>query len=193
MRKVWVAGALSIVAVLSVVFLTELRSSGAGRRAGGPLACPRDECGRSATGGPVNVGSSASFGPLTLRNDTDEPMTLERVELLDVDPGLQLIGVIVVEPDGRHPLVGSARGYPPSQPGGTTRRVQGYRLEPAESNADFVQILVGLRLRASHRAGARKIAVDYRVGEAQYRAIFDHSMWLCPNPPDPNGCIDPNW
>ena len=101
-----------------------------------------------------------------------EPMTLERVELLDVDPGLQLIGVIVVEPDGRHPLVGSARGYPPSEPGGTTRRVQGYRLEPAESNADFVQILVGLRLRASHRAGARKIAVDYRVGEAQYRDFF---------------------
>ena len=132
------------------------------------------------------------MGPLTLRNEGEDTATIERVQLLDVDPGLGVVGMIVVEPAGRG-LVGSAYGYPPRKPGGTLRPVRGYELAPARSNSDFVQVLIGIRLERAGRAGARRIAVDYRVGDVPYRATFDHSMWLCTDPNDPEGCIDPEW
>ena len=118
---------------------------------------------------------------------------VERVELVDVDPGLNVVGMLVVEPDGQHPLVGGDHGFPPREPGGTTHPVRGYRLSPARSRADFVQILIGLRLTARGRAGARKIAVDYRVGRVPYRAIFDHAIWLCADRRTDEQCIDPDW
>jgi len=162
-----------------------------GRRAGGPLACT--DCGRSATGVPVGIWQPVSVGPVILRNETNEPVRLERVELLDVDPGLQLIGGFVVEPDGHHPLVGAQRGFPPIEPGGRTRPIRNYELAPAESRDDFVQVLLGVRLTRPGRAGARRIAVEYRAGGTSYRAVFEHSLWLCTDPSDRRRCIDPRW
>ena len=132
------------------------------------------------------------MGPLTLRNKGDEVATLERVELLEMDPGLELVGSLVVEPDGRGPLVGSGYGFPPRDPGGATAPVRGFRLGPASANRDYVQILVGVRLKAQGRSGARRIAVDYRAGGVPYRAYFEHSIWLCTDRKDPERCIDPN-
>ena len=195
LRRVIAALTVALLVGALGLALVEVRPGLLGRRDGGPLACPhRGECGRSATGGPVNVGASASLGPLALRNEGDETVTVERVELLGVDPGLELIGMLVVKPDGRHPLVGSSRGYPPPEPGGSTHAVRGYQLAPAKSNADYIQILFGLRLRSPGRAGARRIAVDYSAGDVPYRAYFDHSMWLCTHRVDrTEGCIDPAW
>jgi hypothetical protein len=130
------------------------------------------------------------MGPLTLSNEGDEVATLERVELLDVDPGLQVVGMVVVKPYGRG-IVGSAYGYPPRDPRGSLHRVSGYELAPARSHSDVVQVLVGIKLTSPGRAGARRIAVDYRVGDSKYRAYFDHSMWLCTDPDA--DCIDPDW
>ena len=183
-----VAGVLVLVAAAAV--FSAQKPETLGRRSGGPLAC--DDCGRSATGLPVRVGEPVSMGPLTLRNETADPITIERVRLLDVDPALERVGSLVVEPDGRHPLIGSARGYPPGEAGGATRAVSGYELAPASSRADYVQILFGLRLTSPGRAGARRIAVDYRVSDVPYRATFDHSMWLCTQRYR-KVCIDPNW
>jgi hypothetical protein len=160
------------------------------RRTGGPLAC--EDCGRSATAVPVHIGEPVSMGPLFLRNETDKSIRIERVELLGVDPGLELIGLLAVEPDGRHPFVGGDRGFPPPGSSGTRHAVPGYQLAPAHSKAEVVQILFGLRLTRPGRAGARRIAVDYRVGDVPYRAYFDHSMWLC-TPRYRKVCIDPSW
>jgi hypothetical protein len=160
------------------------------RRTGGPLAC--EDCGRSATAVPVHIGEPVSMGPLFLRNETDKSIRIERVELLGVDAGLELIGLLAVEPDGRHPLVGGDRGFPPPGSGGFRHPVPGYELAPARTRAAVVQILFGLRLTTPGRAGARRIAVDYRVGDVPYRAYFDHSMWLC-TPRYRKICIDPSW
>jgi len=183
------AGVLVAVAA-SALAIVELHPGVLGRRIGGPLACP--DCGRSATALPVNIGKPVSMGPLPLRNEGDRDVTLERVELVGVDRALALIGMVVVEPDGRHPLVGAGPGFPPAEPGGTIHPVRGYVLPPAQTNANYVQILFGLRLTAPGRAGARRIAVDYRVGDVPYRAYFDHSMWLC-TPRYRKVCIDRAW
>ena len=75
--------ALLVVALAGGV-LVALRSELSDRRTGGPLAC--HGCGRSATAAPARVGEPVSMGPLTLRNESDATVTLERVALLDVDP-----------------------------------------------------------------------------------------------------------
>ncbi len=85
-----------------------------------------------------------------------------------------------------------ARGFRPRSRRGRIHPIRGYVLPPAKTNADYVQILFGLRLEAPGRAGARRIAVDYRVGDVPYRAYFDHSMWLC-TPRYRKVCIDPSW
>lgn len=191
-RSLIVIAATVLVLGLAAGVLVAQRSELWGRRTGGPLAC--HGCGRSATAAPARVGEPVSMGPLTLRNASDATVTLQRVALLDVDPGLELIDSVVVQPDGRHPLTGGVRGYPPPEPGGTTHAVRGYTLEPAKSSADFVQILFGLRLTRPVRAGARRIAVDYRVGRVPFRAYFDHSMWLCTwRISEEGACIDPDW
>jgi hypothetical protein len=133
------------------------------------------------------------MGPLTLSNEGEEVATIERVELLDVDPGLRLVGMVVVEPSGRG-AVGAARGYPPRDPRGSLHPVRGYELAPGQSNSDFIQVLIGVKLTSPVRAGARRIAVDYRVGDVKYRAYFDHSIWLCTWQISETGdCIDPDW
>jgi hypothetical protein len=191
MPRRWIAsaGAVALLVVTMVAanqWYPELR----GRRSGGPLAC--SDCGRTATGAPARVGQAFSMGPLTLRNTSRKTVTLERVQLVDVDPGLELVGVLVVEPDGRHPLVGGGRGYPPREPGGTTHPVPDYVLVPTTANGRFVQILVGIRLGSPGRAGSRGIAVDYRADGVPYRATFDDSLWLCTDPDERDGCIDPD-
>jgi hypothetical protein len=159
-----------------------------GRRTGGPLAC--DGCSRTATGVPAAVAQAVSMGPLYLRNEGDQPATLERVELLDVDPGLEVVGMVVVKPSGRG-VVGAAYGYPPRDPRGSLHPVRGYELPPAKSNSDYVQVLIGIKRESPGRVGARRIAVDYRVGDVPYRAYFDYSMWLCRD--RDADCIDPDW
>ena len=193
MHRLWAFVALVIALVVGpLVMYAKQQSELLGRRTGGPLACK--ECGRSATAAPAKLGEPVSMGPLTLRNKGVRPVTLEQVELLDVDSGLDIIDMLVVEPDGRHPLIGGVHGFPPPEPGGTIHDVRGYELAPAQSRADVVQVLFGLRLGSPGRAGARRIAVDYRAGAVRYRAYFDHSMWLCTRRVDrEEGCVDPSW
>ena len=184
-------GATTVVTGLGLLVL-HAHPEVLGRRSGGPLACQTGKCGRSGTGVPVHVGGSASIGPIALRNEGEATLTLERIELLDVDPGLEVIDVVLIEPDGRHPPVGARQGFPPPHLG-PTHAVHGFELAPAVSNSDFVQVLFGLRLRTAGRAGSRRIAVDYRVGRKPYRAYFDDAMWLCTWALSRRGeCIDPD-
>jgi hypothetical protein len=189
--RLWISvGCIALVVGTSAAVVYELRPELLGRQTGGPLACKA--CGRTATSGPARVGQAVTMGPLTLENDGRKTVTLERVELLDIDPGLQTVGVIVVKPDGTG-LVGSAYGFPPTRPGGTTHSVRGYRIPPATARSQFVQILVGIRLTKPGRAGARRMVVYYREGEVPYRAYFDHSVWLCTDWSAGANCVDPDW
>jgi hypothetical protein len=129
------------------------------------------------------------MGALRLANTGRQNVTLERVQLLDVDGALELVGVLVVDPNGRDPLVGGDHGFPPPKPGGATHPVRGYQMAPGRSNSDFVQLLVGLRLNQRGRAVARRIAVDYRLGGTPYRAIFDDAMWICTDRDPAERCI----
>lgn len=165
--------------------------SGFERRSGGPLAC--DDCDRTALGIPVRRYQPASFGPLTLDNPGSRPATLEAVRLLDTDPGFDLLDVLVVEPDGTAPLIAVDVGFPPLQPGGVTHPVAGFTIEPTKSPEQFIQILIGATITTRGTVGARRMAVDYRVGRMRYRAVYPYSIWLCTrDETPPAGCTDPD-
>ena len=94
--------------------------------------------------------------------------------------------------DGRHPLVGGGRGYPPREPGGTTHRVPGYELAPRPRTD-------GSSRSWSESGSAGPAALDrgvsrseYRAEGVPYRATFDDSLWLCTDPDERDGCIDPD-
>ena len=137
---------------------------------GGPLAC--DVCDETFVGAPTRMNHAESFGSVTLENRGSSPARLEAVRLVQADDEIDLVGALVVVPSGEEPLIGSQRGYPPRQPGGTTHRVEG-----------FVQILIGARIRRNGHFGFRGVAVDYRVGWRRYTAVFEHGLGLCAPPP----------
>lgn len=187
-RPIVVSAAIVLIGLAAVALLTHVDPSG--RQTGGPLAC--DDCDRTATSILVRQGERASFGPVALSNNGTRPATLEGVRLLDVDPGFEFVGALVVEPDGTG-LVGVDVGYPPDDPGGKTTPVAGYVVDPAQGPEDFVQVLIGATITGRGRYGARRIAVDYRVGIARYRAVFDDSLWLCTHRDVPeDGCTNPD-
>jgi hypothetical protein len=186
----WIAPVVALAALAVVAVLLGNHVNGSGRRTGGPLACA--DCDRTATSILVRRGQRASFGLLGLSNHGSRPATLEAVRLLDADPAFELVGTLVVEPDGTG-SIGVVLGFPPADPGGRVVDVAGYVIQPARSAEDFVQILVGATITKRGRHGARQIAVDYRVGGRPYRAVFDNSLWLCTHGDVPDdGCTNPD-
>ena len=131
-----------------------------GRKTGGPLSCP--ECGRTEAGVPVSVGLPVSYGAVHLTNGGSEPAVLEHVSLLDADPAMKLVGVMILE-IGREPAVGLALGYPPKRARGTSHSVTGYTLPPPNEAYLGVLVVVGAKIIANGRHRFRRIAVDYRV------------------------------
>jgi hypothetical protein len=175
------AAALVAVATTTAVYVSH-REDGA-RRSGGPLAC--GDCGRTAYGIPMRLGQPASFGILTLQNTGLRPAILEAIHLLDADPALDVIDMLVVEPDGSSPLIAVDTGLPPPSPGGTTFRVAGYAVAPSSGPPDFVQVLIVATIRKRGMAGGRGLAVDYRVNGRRYRAVYPYSIWLCTHGDEP--------
>ena len=150
-----------------------------GRKTGGPLSCP--ECGRTEAGVPVSVGLPVSYGAVHLTNGGSEPAVLEHVSLLEADPAMKLVGVRILE-IGREPAVGLALGYPPKRARGTSHSVTGYTLPPSNEAYLGVLVVVGAKIIANGRHRFRRIAVDYRVRDRRYRALFDSSLVLCAPP-----------
>ena len=169
------AALLGSAAVIGIVD----RTAPHGRKTGGPLSCP--ECGRTEAGVPVSVGLPVSYGAVHLTNNGSEPAVLERVSLLDADPAMKLVGVMILD-IGREPAVGLALGYPPKRARGTTHSVTGYTLPPPNEAYLGVLVVVGAKIIANGRHRFRRIAVDYRVRHRRYRALFDSSLVLCAPP-----------
>ena len=169
------AALLGSAAVIGVADRTALH----GRKTGGPLSCP--ECGRTEAGVPVRVGLPVSYGAVHLTNNGSEPAVLERVSLLDADPAMKLVGVMILD-IGREPAVGLALGYPPKRARGTSHSVTGYTLPPPNEAYLGVLVVVGAKVTANGRHRFRRIAVDYRVRRRRYRALFDSSLVLCAPP-----------
>jgi hypothetical protein len=142
---------------------------------GGPLECT--DCTWGGTALSVRPHSSVSFGVIYVRNHGDSVATLDGVRLLEPSPGIRLQGMELVEPDGTG-VPATERGWPPKHPGGTVRRVRGYRLPPAGGDRRAVAVLLGVA--AGERSTMfRGAVVSYHVGDKAYEAVYRERLRLC--------------
>lgn len=172
MRRLLVLAGVVLVALAGAAWLIG-RSGETGRVDGGPLACT--DCSRGSSGIPTLLNQPASFGLLYLQNRGSKPAIVERVYLVERSPGMELHRALVSRPRG----IGLLNGNPEPDPDNPLRPVRGFVVPPYETSETVFQVILVLRLTRYGRGWFRHVAVDYRVGERAYRAVFNESVSLC--------------
>ena len=174
MRHSLIAIVVTLLVLVAAAAVHVTRSDDETRAEGGPLAC--DDCAAHASSIPAPLNVPVSFGLIFLRNEGTHPATLERVRLLDMQPGIEMVGSSVVRPTGR---VGLLVGYPPADPRSPVRRLRGFVVPPAGPEQRTFQVVLGVRLTRYGRSFFRHVEIDYRVDGALYRAVFRTSLAIC--------------
>ena len=169
----------TIVAVAAVVVVAAgvgaffaLRSGGDAVSSGGPLVAPKD--GYFSASIPIDVGKPASFGLLVVANKQREPITLERVELVEPTPGLRLVGSYA-QPTGSGLGVGLLSGFPPSGAGPNRHDVAGYAL----AHGAEARIVVGVASARTGSFDAKALRLYYRAKGKQYRDDWPFAVRVC--------------
>jgi hypothetical protein len=142
--------------------------------------------GSGETGQRLGVGEPLSFGYVLLRNRAKTSATLERIRVLGVTGGLEVLGVhtrLVPDEAGRGMFL-SAFGYPPAEwstkpladqhvvPVGKTF------LEDGDPN-EGLELVIGVRATRPGVARARAVEFTYTVGGKRYREVDEGSVYLC--------------
>lgn len=169
-------GGVAAVGV-AVVLILVFSGSGEGVVEGGPLACPDCHTGAAM---PADIGDLGTYGAADLQNQSDEAAILDRVEFVDLTPGLRILGPFVTR-SGDRPggEIGLIREFPPPGLKGALHPLHGYRVRPFRGFADNVQILVGISALRRGRLSYRKLKLYYRVGSKRYVATFDMGVRVC--------------
>jgi hypothetical protein len=141
---------------------------------------------KSATSQRLAVGVEYSIGHALLRNRGSEAATIERVRLLGVSDGLELLGVYsrpVPDEQERGMFLGDF-GFPPAQwpskplaeqnvvPVAKTFTESG---EPGEG----LELVIGVKATRPGVARARAIEFTYRIGDRRYREEYEGAIYLC--------------
>jgi hypothetical protein len=140
---------------------------------GGALA-PSHDARFFSVSAPAEVGGRFSYGLLIATNRGDAAATLERVELVDADPGLQLVGAYAQTAEDPHP-VGLLAGFPPEGASPARRPVRGYVVAPGRG----VRVVVGIGASSKGASTAHALRLSYQVGERAYRADWPLAIRLC--------------
>ena len=146
-----------------------------------------------ALGWPVVPGHPISFSDIEVVNTGAEAAVLEGVELLDAEPGLQLVGTLAAEHVG-DTYVASFEDFPPDadEYGPETFRLpilqelEGYSVRPQpgavleDTNTHGTQLHIGLEIVAPRtKLSFESVRILYRVGERRYALIVPYAVSLC--------------
>ena len=150
---------------------------------GGPVAGGTST---SGDGDRLGLAQPFSFGGVVLFNKGSEPAVLEKLRILGVTGGFELLGVRT-NPAPLSPTTYNflgAFGFPPDEypshslaeahvvPVAKTKTKSG---EPTEG----LQLVIGARATRPGVAHARAVEFTYRVGHRRYRNSYEGSMYLC--------------
>jgi hypothetical protein len=150
---------------------------------GGPLSGGSSS---SGDGDRIGVGQPFSFGGVVLFNRGSEPAVLERIRILGMTEGFEVLGVRT-NPAPLNPTMYNflgAFGFPPDKypshslaeihvvPVAKTKTKSG---EPGEG----LQLVIGAKATHPGIARARGVEFTYRVGHRRFRNSYDGSMYLC--------------
>lgn len=154
------------IAVLGVVRHSDHRPKG---------SALDDRGGGGGAGGPVVPGEPLSFGLVTTRNVSSDPVQLLSARLLWLDPGLKLLGFAASKGDGRGGVAITAREWPIAD--GVA--LQAYPPLAPNANADQVTIVFGLTVESGHEGKALGVVVRYRQKGTVKEQLFKVQAFVC--------------
>jgi hypothetical protein len=150
---------------------------------GGPVSAGAGNAGGQRLG----VGEDYSFGNVVLTNRSTTPALLEKVRVLGISPGFEVLGVRAIPtpvvPHEVYNYLGDF-GFPPAKypskplaeehvvPVAQTHDKSG---EPYEG----LELVIGARATQPGVARARGVEFTYRIGSRRYKQVFEGAMYLC--------------
>jgi hypothetical protein len=168
--------ASAVVLGLGIFFL--VRVLGEDVKSGGPLANPPDY--RDEATAPADLNAPYSWGLIYLRNQGDDPVHVEALDLGQIPTGLRVLGSYAVPGNAG---IGLFSGYAPSR----GRPVVGLTI-PAKAKYNVV---VGLSATARGEHRIPEVRVRYTSGDQTYEATFNQAVVLCAPKADYPECPAP--
>lgn len=175
MRRVTAAAVgVAVVVVVSLSAWWGYRSFGPPTP--GPLASDVAE----SLGIQRRVGEIFTYGMPVVINSGDEPAVLERIEPLDPTPGLQLVHTRISGSKRKFFFFASGR-WP--DPGRFTdlHPVPGFVVHPKDVRGweRGAELIFVMRADSPGRYKFKAVAVEYRVGGREHRAVLDIGLGVC--------------
>lgn len=180
MRRSQVFAVLGVLVIGGAGLMLALRDSGLGD---GPL----DAGFPGAYGQGLELGDAYTAGQVILLNEGDEPAVIERVRVLGVTDGIEVLGIHTRRVPGTDGELGTfigAVGFPPQ--GYVTRPLAEQNVVPVPtefteggSPAAGLELAIGVRATQPGVGRARGVEITYRVGGKRYREEINAGIYLC--------------
>ena len=175
-RLIGLAGLIALIAITVVGVVRHFDRQ--------PPGSALDDRGGGGAGGPVVPGEPLSFGLVTTRNVSPDPVQLLSARLLWLDPGLKLLGFTANKSDGRGGVAITAREWPVAN----GMALDEYPPLAPKANADQVTIVFGLTVEPGREGKALGVVVRYRQKGTVREQLFKEQAFLCAVPVvDPKG------
>ena len=170
-RRRWAAAAAVALVAAAVAVALLVRASAAGN---GPLG--NQEV--FSASGSVQFGKLAATGAPTAFNTGHETAVLERIELVNPPPGIDVV---------QTRIAGRGRGYIPAMTDWPDRNfrdlhpVNGYRLAPADTPAGRygVALVFVMNIKTPGRHAVPAVDVAYHIGDTHYRSRIRNAFAVC--------------
>jgi hypothetical protein len=126
------------------------------------------------------IGETFIYGLPVVINDGDEPAVLERIEPVDPTPGLRLIHTRISGSNRKHFAFASGRWPDPSR-FTDLHPVRGFVVHPDDVTGweRGAELIFVMRADNPGRYKFKAVAVDYRVGSREHRAVLDIGLGVC--------------
>lgn len=167
----WAAAAVVVLAAAAVAVALAVRGSE-------PKTGPVGNDDVFSASGSVQFGRPAATGAPTAFNHGDKTAVLERIELVDAPPGIDVVRTRVAGPRrGATPAVTAW----PDRDFRDLRPVNGYRLAPAATQAGRygVALVFVMNIKTPGRHAVPAVDVTYRIGDTRYRSRIRNAFAVC--------------
>jgi hypothetical protein len=128
----------------------------------------------------IRVGETFTYGLPVVINTGDEPAVIERIEPVDPTPGLRVVHTRINGSERKFFYFASGR-WPDPELYTDLHPVAGFVVQP-QTVAGWergAELIFALRADDPGRYVFKAVAVEYRVGSREHRAILDIGLGVC--------------
>jgi hypothetical protein len=141
--------------------------------------------GGHGTAGVAVAGETVTVAQLFLPNHGSSDVKLESIEVLQGEPGLEVVGLALAGEDRTVPVSCTREpGFPPdSERFGPSHPVEGYENGPAERRDDLGPlVLIGVRVPDLPRSLLTGVRITYEYEGRRYQEVFLSTAAFCVDP-----------